>query len=91
MHEAFDLCFNNTPWLPADGNHVYVHKIVPLDLAKKLGVQMILNKCLSRYERQGSKPFGQREGAVVDCKTCCAPTTFRFDASFKESWCCNSA
>ena len=61
MHEASDLCFDNTPWLPTDGNHVYVHKIVPLDLAKKLGVQMILNKCLSRYELQGSKPFGQRE------------------------------
>ena len=66
MHEASTLFFNNTPWFPADGNHVYVHKIVPLDLAKKLGVQMMLNKCLSRYERQGSSmfkelPFGQRE------------------------------
>ena len=65
MHEASDLCFDNTPWLPADGNHMYVHKIVPLDLAKKLGVQMMLNKCLSRYEVQGSMfkelPFGQRE------------------------------
>ena len=65
MHEASDLCFNNTPWLPADGNHMYVHKIVPLDLAKKLCVQMMLNKCLSRYEVQGSMfkelPFGQRE------------------------------
>ena len=65
MHEASDLCFDNTPWLPADGNHMYVHKIVPLDLAKKLGVQIMLNKCLSRYEVQGSMskelPFGQRE------------------------------
>ena len=65
MHEASDLCFDNTPWLPADGNHMYVHKIVPLDLAKKLGVQMMLNKCLSRYEVQGSMfkglQFGQRE------------------------------
>ena len=25
MHEASDLCFDNTPWLPADGNHMYVH------------------------------------------------------------------
>ena len=65
MHEASDLCFDNSPWLPADGNHVYVHKIVPLDLAKKLGVQLILNKYLSQYEIQGSMfkelPFGQRE------------------------------
>ena len=65
MHDASDLCFDNTPWLPAEGSHMYVHKIVPLDLAKKLGVQMILNKYLSRYELQGSMfkelPFGQRE------------------------------
>ena len=65
MHEASDLCFDNTPWLPADGNHMYVHKIVPLDLAKKLGVQMMLNNRLSRYEVHGSMfkelPFGQRE------------------------------
>ena len=65
MHEASDLCFDNTPWLPADGNHMYVHKIVPLDLAKKLGVRMILNNRLSRYEVQGSmfkeQPFGQHE------------------------------
>ena len=65
MREASDLCFDNTPWLPADEKQTYVHKIVPLDLAKKLGVQMILNKCLSPYELQGSmfkeQPFGQRE------------------------------
>ena len=65
MHEASNLCFDNTPWLAADGNHMYVHNIVPLDLAKKLGVQMILNKYLSRYELQGRMfkelPFGQRE------------------------------
>ena len=52
MHEPSHLYFNNTPWLPPEETHIHVNDIVPLALAKKLGVQDSKFKVL---------PFGQHE------------------------------
>ena len=65
LYEAHKLSFNDTPWLPLDNQHIYTHKIVTVDLAKKLGVQMACNTRLSKYSVKGSqfqvKEFGPHE------------------------------
>ena len=63
MHEASQLFFNDMPWLLPEDDHTYVHQIMPLALARQLGVQMARNTRLSKYAASDSKfrPFGQHE------------------------------
>ena len=60
-----DLSINDSPWLPADDDCIFVHAKLRREIALALGVKAIRSQFLERYSKQGNvfggEPFGQRE------------------------------
>ena len=65
LHAAKDLAYNDVPWAKQDDSYIYVHKIIPRDLARKIGVKPVRSKFLDKYSSDSDfhsgVAFGQRE------------------------------
>ncbi len=55
LRDSNKLVYNDVPWSPRDPKQTYVHGIIPLTLAKKLGVELRRSKILEKFVATSSQ------------------------------------